>query len=236
MLRTLLESNAAPTRRRGGIVVSLMLHTAVLALAAAATASANLRPAPPRDSRSSPPVFIVRPRPPVREGPREPVPDGRPVCCVSIPNILEIPPVAVPRDVVPIDARPPVTASDWHVASCLQCAPGVGGGGGGDEAGSDVHPVETVDWAARPMRDNPAPVYPAALRAAQIEGVVDVQFIVDTVGRAESSSIVIRQATQALFGEAVRQALLRSRYEPAMVGNRRVRQLVEQRFTFSLIR
>jgi TonB family protein len=86
------------------------------------------------------------------------------------------------------------------------------------------------------MPDNPAPVYPPALRAAQIEGVVDAQFIIDTLGRAETASIIIRQATQSLFGDAVRQALLRSRYEPAMVGNRRVRQLVEQRFTFSLIR
>jgi TonB family protein len=236
MLRTLLESNAAPTRRRGGIMVSLLLHTAVLALAVAATASANLRPPATRDPRPTPPFYIINPRPPVPHGPRESISDGRPVCCVSIPERLDIPQVAV-RDPGPIDVHPPVMAPDWHVSSCLVCAPGVGGGGAGATGSrGDVYTGETVEWAAHPMPDNPAPVYPPALRAAQIEGVVDAQFIIDTLGRAETASIIIRQATQSLFGDAVRQALLRSRYEPAMVGNRRVRQLVEQRFTFSLIR
>ncbi|HEY2853364.1 MAG TPA: TonB family protein [Gemmatimonadaceae bacterium] len=94
----------------------------------------------------------------------------------------------------------------------------------------------TVDLAARPKASNPSPVYPPALRSAQLEGAVVAQFVVDTLGRAEPASIVIREATHPLFGDAVRQALLRSRYEPAMASNRKVRQLVEQRFTFTLLR
>jgi protein TonB len=103
-------------------------------------------------------------------------------------------------------------------------------------ADSALHTFVTVDWAARPKPNNPSPVYPTALRSAQLEGAVVAQFIVDTLGRAEPASINIKEATHPLFGDAVRQALLRSRYEPAMASNRRVRQLVEQRFTFTLFR
>jgi TonB family protein len=183
-------------------------------------------------------VFIVEPRAPVHNYPREPIPEARPVCCVKIPEDFEMPSIPVPRDLTHIDAGPPVTAADWHVASCLDCAPGVGGGRSMDGLRSpgDVYTGETVEWAAHPRRDNPAPAYPASLRSTQIEGVVDAQFIVDTLGRAEPASINIKEATQPLFGDAVRQALLRSRYEPAMASNRRVRQLVEQRFTFTLLR
>lgn len=236
MLRTLLESNAAPTRRRGGMLVSVGLHTAVIALALAATARANLGPPEHPISLDPPPAFVV-PIAPV-DNLKEPVPDGRPVCCIKIPEGLDIPSIPVPSDLTHIDAGPAVTPADWHVTSCLDCAAGVGGGNGTRGLGSPagLHTSETVEWAARPLRDNPAPVYPAALRSAQIEGVVDAQFIVDTLGRAEPASIVIRRTTHQLFADAVRQALLRSRYEPAVADNRKVRQLVEQRFTFSLIR
>ena len=41
MLRTLLESGASPTRRAGGTVVSIAVHTTAIALAIAATARAT---------------------------------------------------------------------------------------------------------------------------------------------------------------------------------------------------
>lgn len=238
MLRTLLESNAAPTRRRGGMLVSVGLHTAAIALALAATARASLGPPTNRDSLDPLPVITVLPSVPADNGPSEPVNDARPVCCIKVPEGIEIPSVPVPSDLIDIDAGPPVTAADWHVAACADCAPGVGGGRGTAGLGSPggVYTTETVEWAAHPLRDNPTPVYPAALRSAQIEGMVIARFVVDTVGRAEPASIDILETTHPLFGEAVRQALLHSRYEPAMVGNHRVRQLVEQRFTFSLVR
>ena len=87
-----------------------------------------------------------------------------------------------------------------------------------------------------PRPGNPAPAYPPALRAAQIEGSVLARFVVDTTGRAEPASISFPEATHEQFAEAVRQSLLRSRYLPAIVSERPVRQLVEQRFAFTLTR
>jgi hypothetical protein len=51
-----------------------------------------------------------------------------------------------------------------------------------------------------------------------------------------AQSITFSAATHPLFAEAVRQALLRSRHLPATLGDRPVRQLVEQRFAFTLRR
>jgi protein TonB len=93
-----------------------------------------------------------------------------------------------------------------------------------------------VEKAAMPQPGNPAPVYPAALRAAQLEGDVVARFVVDTSGRAEPGSIAFPRVSHPAFAEAVRHALLQSRYVPAEVAGHSVRQLVEQRFLFALRR
>jgi protein TonB len=99
-----------------------------------------------------------------------------------------------------------------------------------------VYTSELVEKVVAPRPGNPVPAYPASLRAAQIEGSVVARFVVDTTGRVEAASINFPEATHLLFGEAVRQSLLRSRYLPAVVADHTVRQLVEQRFAFTLTR
>ncbi len=94
----------------------------------------------------------------------------------------------------------------------------------------------TVDRPVAPRADNGSPIYPAILRSAGIEGDVAVRFVVDSTGRVETSSIAILEESQAAFGEAVRRWLLRARYQPAEVSGLPVRQLVEQRFGFTLRR
>ena len=46
----------------------------------------------------------------------------------------------------------------------------------------------------------------------------------------------VLEATHDLFTAAVRDALMHARFTPATVGGRKVRQLVEQTFTFSITR
>jgi hypothetical protein len=50
----------------------------------------------------------------------------------------------------------------------------------------------------------------------------------------EPGSISVVDSPNKLFSDAVRASLLNSRYRPAEVGGRSVRQLVEQAFTFRL--
>ncbi|MGH7679346.1 MAG: energy transducer TonB [Gemmatimonadaceae bacterium] len=76
--------------------------------------------------------------------------------------------------------------------------------------------------------------YPDMLRSANVEGEVLVQFTVDTVGRVERGSIKILKSSHELFTNAVNSALPSARYYPAEIGGRKVRQLVQQPFNFTL--
>lgn len=78
------------------------------------------------------------------------------------------------------------------------------------------------------------PVYPPSLRAEKVEGEVLAQFVIDTTGRFEPGSFHVLKSSHALFTQALRDALPEMRFVPAEVGGRKVRQLVQQPFTFAL--
>jgi protein TonB len=78
--------------------------------------------------------------------------------------------------------------------------------------------------------------YPDMLRSANVEGEVLAQFVVDTTGRVEANSIKILKSSHDLFTNAVQQALRSARYYPAEIGGRKVKQLVQQPFNFTLTR
>lgn len=101
---------------------------------------------------------------------------------------------------------------------------------------SGIYPGNAVDRAVVPRSDNGSPIYPALLRSAGIEGDVLVRFVVDSAGRVEPNSITLLDASHVAFGDAVSRWLQRARYLPAEVAGRPVRQLVEQRFGFTLRR
>jgi TonB family protein len=97
-----------------------------------------------------------------------------------------------------------------------------------------IHTTDQVDRTVIPHADNSSPVYPRQLRLASVEGEVLVRFVVDTLGRVEAGSIAILSTTHPLFGDAVRDWLGRTRYEPAQVGGQPVRQLVQQQIGFTI--
>jgi beta-lactamase regulating signal transducer with metallopeptidase domain len=76
------------------------------------------------------------------------------------------------------------------------------------------------------------PAYPAELKAASVSGAVLAQFVVDTLGRAEVTTFKVLKSDHQLFTEAVKGALPGLRFSPAEVGGRKVKQLVQQPFTF----
>lgn len=235
MLRTLLESGASPTRRAGGTIVSIAVHTGAIGLAIVATARATavkqtevpLRPGL---------VYQVLP---TRTATATNHAAGKPLPGTYIPLVRRyiVPPVTIPTGLPPIDAsytgtvQPPIDfGGGGSLGGGVVDRAGLGGPSGG------VFSDRLVDKPAAARPGNPAPIYPAALRSAQIEGTVLARFVVDSVGRAEPASIEFPEATHPHFAEAVRQSLLRSRYVPAMLQGHPVRQLVEQRFAFTLTR
>jgi len=231
MLRTLIESRAGRTRRTGGTLVSITLHTALIATAVAVTARAT--PAPPPAPIVEPVIYTAPvPRAPTPAAPAQP-------SSVTVPRIPMpvIAPVAVPTHLPPINPRALVADSAWFDVKPGPVVAPTGDGPPTTPGPADgVYDVRHVDRAVMPDDGNPAPRYPERLRSAHLEGWVTVRFIVDTTGRAEPGSLEILAATHPLFADAVRDALREARYRPAEAGGRRVRQLVEQRFGFTLRR
>lgn len=101
--------------------------------------------------------------------------------------------------------------------------------------GSDsTFTILQVDSAATRDPASAAPAYPATLLAQGIQGSVDAQYVVDTSGVADSSTLRILASTHPDFTAAVRAALPGMHFTPARIGDQKVRQLVEQEFTFRI--
>jgi TonB family protein len=97
-----------------------------------------------------------------------------------------------------------------------------------------VYTAESVEKVVNGLRGNPKPEYPPSLAAAYVEGTLQVRFVVDSTGRVRDKSVEFPRRAHPLFVDAVRRALLRSRYLPAEVDGRRVPQLVSQEFVFRM--
>ena len=81
-----------------------------------------------------------------------------------------------------------------------------------------------------------APVYPPSLLGKSIEGATFVHYVVDTLGRVDTASIQVIRSTHPEFAEAVRQALAMMKFRPAIQSSQRVRQWVQQNFSFRITR
>ncbi len=83
--------------------------------------------------------------------------------------------------------------------------------------------------------EQPAPEYPPALAQLRVAGVVDLSYVVDTLGRAEPKTLVTVRSSHPAFEAAARRTVLASRYRPARLRGVAVRQLVRQRFAFRVM-
>lgn len=100
-----------------------------------------------------------------------------------------------------------------------------------------VEPVFFEFQVQKQVRQIPGwarPRYPAQLREQNIEGEVLAQFVVDTMGRVDMRTLRVLKSTDPLFTQSVREALVGLRYLPAELGGHKVKQMVQQPFTFSL--
>lgn len=97
-----------------------------------------------------------------------------------------------------------------------------------------VFTVLDVDTAVVRSSNSAAPAYPLKLLQARIMGSVSAQYIVDTTGFADTASFTVMKSTHPEFVLAVREALPYMRFKPAKIGPLKVRQLVEQQFSFRI--
>ena len=82
------------------------------------------------------------------------------------------------------------------------------------------------------LLEQPPVGYPPALAQASVAGRVELEFVVDTLGRVEPQSVRTLASTHTEFETAARRAVLSSRFRPAHWRGQVVRQVVRQSFRF----
>ena len=97
-----------------------------------------------------------------------------------------------------------------------------------------VFSVLEVDTAVVRSQNSAAPAYPLKLLEARVMGTVAARYVVDTTGFADTASFTVLRSTHPEFVAAVREVLPYMRFSPAKIGSLKVRQLVEQSFTFRI--
>lgn len=194
---------------------------------AAEEPAAKSAPAPPDVMQAPPPARIHR--------------DSRSLSTIPRLKAPVIGPIAIsdPTPVPDIDLSSKVTEVDTASIAAAPRVSSLAKGIVGDSASLAAHTgpylKDEVDRVVRPFDNNPKPVYPWRLQRQGVQGSFVAQFVIDSTGRIDESTLVFPPNAHSLFVEAVRQALRKSRYYPAEFGGRKVKQLVEQRFTFVLV-
>jgi protein TonB len=235
MLDVLLESNTRLTRRTGGTLASTLVHAALLAGAITLTTRDGL-PAPVAREVVDRTVVYRPPQPP-----RATIDDNRPrLTGASAPVAPRIPTVSHIPDKIPavdIDVKIAMPSDDDAARGAISSSTSlIGGPARGGRQLDGVLEERYVDRAPHIIGTPLVPVFPAPLRERGIGGRVAVQFVVDTLGRAEMSGLRIVEATDPLFAQSVRAVLPRYRFSPGEVGGQKVRTLVQLPFDFTLVR
>ena len=217
MFNNLIESKPKKQRTTGGLVFSVIAHTILISAAVYGTLQAKEKLEKPKQEK----VEFVE----MKKKDEPPPPKGFQVLTA---------PIKVP-DVLPdIDLSKKVTdEADFS-------GKGVAGGKangvvGGTAVNTDQPYFEfQVEKQVQTAAGSPQPRYPDMLKSANIEGEVLAQFVVDTTGRAEMGTFKVLKSSHDGFTQAVRNVLPNMRFYPAEIGGRKVKQMVQQPFTFAL--
>jgi len=234
MFDNLIESKRKSEKRAGGALFSVVFHSLAIAGAILATAGGVKSAMEQREEKVQ---MVEQPK----EKPPEPEKKPPPPDVVVAPpppkgfQILTAP-IEIPTVLPDIDLSKKMTDEADYTGK------GVAGGTSKGVAGGVPQSINTettyydfqVEKVAAQVQGTGVPVYPEVLKNAGIEGEVDVSFVIDTTGRADMSTLKILKSPHAQFTEAVRKALSTARFLPAEVGGKKVKQLVQLPFVFSI--
>jgi TonB family protein len=149
----------------------------------------------------------------------------------------------IPTEIPPID--PGARILDPRDYSGRGAEGGVGWGVVGGTGPADQVPGEIREALytaeSRDVRFTPAEVlikptfkYPVVLLEAGVDGRALVEFVIDTVGDVEPTSVRILEKTHEAFADAARTGVLEARFTPARYGERAVRQLSKWPVRFTI--
>ena len=220
---TLLESDRSFLRSAELATLSITTHVAVLALILGGPAGTFRLPDTEREARV---LFLLPPdRPGAAERTAEIFLPGKPGSGLDEAG-------ALPEDGQGMRLEANVSRSRKE---------GERSGAKGDEPfgpapflAAKVYTALEVDQMVERYESSAAPVYPPELSARGTEGQVEASYVVDNVGRVDTTTIEVMRSDHPRFTESVRTALAEARFRPATRGGTAVRQLVAQRFRFKL--
>ena len=234
MLNVLLESRAPRSRRVGSTIASAIVHAGLIAGAVALTLPG------PVDANAIP---VAHPRSLVFIAPVQATLPNRASAHVSPrPGTAALPqvalPVIVPMTLPSIDIAPVLQPDEVRIGSGIRSPSPFGGGESSSFGGATGTAVDErlVDRAPRLIGRAIEPRYPAALRNAGVQGRIVVQFIVDTLGRAELGTLQVLDGGHPLFVESIRAALASYHFSAGEAGGHAVRTRVQITFDFTLVR
>jgi protein TonB len=224
LFNNLLESKPQKPRSAFSTGMSLVLHTILIALAVKATLQATQEKEKIEEKvsfvevkKDEPPP----PKPPPQEAPPPPQSFQVLTAPVNIPNVLP-----------DIDLTAKLTNESDFTGKGIQSAKAATNTAKpeGDQPYFEFMVEKPVTESSNTQR----PRYPDILKSAGVEGEVLAQFVVDTTGHVEINTFKVLKTSHELFAAAVRSALPGMRFIPAEVGQKRVRQLVQQPFVFAI--
>ncbi len=235
MFDNLLESSGKRQRSAGGAMFSIVFHSVAIALAVLATGR-TVQQAIAEERAQKVILAKQEEKPPEPDKPPEP---QKTVVAPPPPKGFQIlsAPVEIPNVLPDIDLSKKVTdEADFS-------GKGVAGGtskgvlGGTPQAITNTEATYydfQVEKVAAQIPNVGNPVYPEMLKNAGIEGEVQVQFVIDTTGRADINTFKVLKSAHPEFTKAVRDALPKMRFFPAEVGGKKVKQLVQLPFVFGI--
>jgi len=231
VFENLIESKQRTSRTFGQSLLSVLVHVGVIFAAVKATQGvAETIANRPVDTT----MVFLKPPPPPPPPPDQPPPDVI-VSANPPPKGFQtvVAPTDIPKDIPPIDLNEkPFDPKDFT-------GKGVEGGiatgvvGGTGPVTGDVFLEAQLDDPVQPI-SIPTPRYPPVLQSAGIAGAVDLQYVVDTTGHAETNSFKVLKTTHPAFVEPAKEAISKGVFKPAKFKGQAVRQLVQQRISFKV--
>ena len=216
MFDNLIESKRRKNRgRSAGVgVVSLFIHTVVIAGAVYATLNAGQTDNSVKVDTAM--VFVDQPK---QEKPPEQQPVQLDVPLKGFQTVVA--PDVIPTNIPPVNLQEHFDPKDYS-------GTGVEGGlaTGLVPTGNEVF-MEAIVEEKPAVLSGPVPQYPELLRQAGIQGRVMVQAIIDTLGRAEPNSIKVLQSPNPGFDQSAKTYVMKTLFRPARVHGRAVRVLIQ---------
>lgn len=232
MFENLIESQPKKERTLGQTITSLVLHVVLGYGAIKATSGAQEKLKEILQDTTM--VFLKPPEPPPPPPPETPPPDA--IVTQTPPPMgfqTVMPPTEIPKDIPPVNLNERFDAKDFTGKGVEGgIASGVVGGTG-PVSNQETFVEAEVDDPVQPINFQ-KPRYPPVLQQAGIAGSVDVQYVVGTDGKAERESFKVIRSTNKAFEEPAREAILASTFKPARIKGQAVRQLVQQRVSFTI--